>query len=519
MAELNFGALARPGPRGFAQGFEQGQEQRMTEDINRTNLETGRFKLDELKRDRAEMMQLQTQLKGMGQDPDLDKLMDVYVRSGRPDYVKMGIEGKQKLKEQRAFAQYQAEFYPPTSNATAPTGMPTGAPAFGMPAGAQPSGDYDSTQAMGRVPGVVSAPIPESPPMNALAPAPAAPATPVNALASQPNIASLEARYRRVANIDTLGAKAEAALLLKQIEAASKESRMYTVPGVGLVDSTGRVVKPSVATPTAPPAMVAEYTFAKTPEGGNFQGTYQQFVTARAAAGRAPVQPVAPTITQIQDPNNPLQMITIDARRYQGGGVGSPGVIGTTGKSAPAAAAAQKQEQGATQAQDILDNLKYAYEELDRQRAIPSTQRGAISNILTSIGTSGVGQVAGRVAGTEAQTQRDIIASARNQLFAAVKNATGLSAQNLNSNVEFTTWLNSLTDPAKSIEANREILANMEKFIGSGGKYTARKEDGKAAPSASGRPEGVGADWTLMTDKNNNRAWVSPDRKSFKEVK
>jgi hypothetical protein len=180
-------------------------------------------------------------------------------------------------------------------------------------------------------------------------------------------------------------------------------------------------------------------------------------------------------------------MITIDARRYQGGGVGSPGVIGTTGKSAPAAAAAQKQEQGATQAQDILDNLKYAYEELNRQRAIPSTQRSGISNILTSIGASGVGQVAGRVTGTEAQTQRDIIASARNQLFAAVKNATGLSAQNLNSNVEFTTWLNSLTDPAKSIEANREILANMEKFIASGGKYSTRKDGGQAAP-AGGKP-------------------------------
>ena len=44
------------------------------------------------------------------------------------------------------------------------------------------------------------------------------------------------------------------------------------------------------ATP-APPAMVAEYTFAKTPEGGGFQGSYQQFVTARAAAGRAPAAP------------------------------------------------------------------------------------------------------------------------------------------------------------------------------------------------------------------------------------
>ena len=41
----------------------------------------------------------------------------------------------------------------------------------------------------------------------------------------------------------------------------------------------------------APPAMVAEFNFAKTPEGGNFRGDYQQFVTARAAAGRAPAAP------------------------------------------------------------------------------------------------------------------------------------------------------------------------------------------------------------------------------------
>jgi len=33
------------------------------------------------------------------------------------------------------------------------------------------------------------------------------------------------------------------------------------------------------------------------------------------------------------------------------------------------------------------------------------------------------------------------------------------------------------------------------------------------------RPAGVGADWSMMTDANGNRAWVSPDRKSFVEVK
>lgn len=41
----------------------------------------------------------------------------------------------------------------------------------------------------------------------------------------------------------------------------------------------------------APPSMVGEYQFAKTPEGGSFKGTYQEFVTARALASRPPGQP------------------------------------------------------------------------------------------------------------------------------------------------------------------------------------------------------------------------------------
>jgi hypothetical protein len=46
------------------------------------------------------------------------------------------------------------------------------------------------------------------------------------------------------------------------------------VPGVGLVDSSGRVVKPSVATPTD---LQRNYEFAKTPAGGNFRGSLADF--------------------------------------------------------------------------------------------------------------------------------------------------------------------------------------------------------------------------------------------------
>ena len=36
---------------------------------------------------------------------------------------------------------------------------------------------------------------------------------------------------------------------------------------------------------------------------------------------------------------------------------------------------------------------------------------------------------------------------------------------------------------------------------------------------AAARPEGVGANWTFERDAAGNTAWVSPDRKSFKEAK
>lgn len=37
--------------------------------------------------------------------------------------------------------------------------------------------------------------------------------------------------------------------------------------------------------------------------------------------------------------------------------------------------------------------------------------------------------------------------------------------------------------------------------------------------AASTRPAGVGADWTYEVDSKGNKAWVSPDRKRFKEVR
>jgi hypothetical protein len=229
--------------------------------------EVADMQLEALRRDRDALSQIQAAIVAKGGPPDLAAAADAMIKSGKPEYLTQGMAIRQKLSDQAAFANYQKEFAP---NALAPTGMPTGAPAM-APAPEPGSFAADVAQRRAALPGGTMGQT------NALAPAaaaPTAPAAPVNAMAGKPDVASLEARYRRVANLETPGAKAEAALLLKQIEAASKESRMYTVPGVGLVDSTGRVVKPSAATPTD---LQRNYEFAKTPAGGNFRGSLADF--------------------------------------------------------------------------------------------------------------------------------------------------------------------------------------------------------------------------------------------------
>jgi hypothetical protein len=182
-----------------------------------------------------------------------------------------------------------------------------------------------------------------------------------------------------------------------------------------------------------------------------------------ATLGRAPAQPSAPTITQIVDPTDATKMITIDARRYTGGGAGSPGVIGVSGKEPTAALRENKIESGKSLLADEISNLRAALNTLNAARAIPSTERGALSNISSSLASSGVGQIAGRIVGTEAQTERDVISSSKLRLVNAIKQATGMSAQQLNSNVELQTMLKSLSDPSQSIEANIRNLDNIQK--------------------------------------------------------
>ena len=271
------------------------------------------------------------------------------------------------------------------------------------------------------------------------------------------------------------------ATVLAQSGASASDLRPQVVaPGSSLVQG-GRAVF------TAPERqdtdLIRNFNAAK---AQGFTGNIFDYERRIKEAGRQPAQPVAPTITEIVDPKNPNQMLKIDARRYQGGGVGSPGVLGVGGKEPSAAVRENKAELGKTQLADDLDNLRASFTRLDEMRAIPSTARNPLSNIASATAATGIGQTAGRFVGTEAQVEREVINSARTRLVNSIKNATGMSAQQLNSNVELQTMLKSISDPGQPIEAALRIIDDIDNAYVKGAGMSKKPAGGKPAATSSG---------------------------------
>lgn len=144
----------------FAAGYRGAEQARQQSEMNQ-------MKLDQLKQDRAAMIQLQEQLKSVGKDPDLDKVFDALIATGNPDYVMKGMDGKQRLKEQREFARIQGLDLP---GAAAPA-----APVNALVAGPDQS-PAEVNRLMRTAPSVAGAPA-----------ATGAPAAPTNALAAAAN--------------------------------------------------------------------------------------------------------------------------------------------------------------------------------------------------------------------------------------------------------------------------------------------------------------------------------------------
>ena len=208
--------------------------------------EVAQMQLEQMRRDQAALSKMQAAITAKGGPSDLNVAAEEMINSGIPEYFKQGLVIKQTLDKQSRFAKLLGG---------------TGGAAPAAPASEAYPG-YNESIGM----------------TNALAPAPAAP---VNAM---------DDMRRRINEAYMIGTP-EALAFAK---AGEDQLKPMTVSPSASVFQGGKSVFTAPAAPVAPaapPSMVAEYNFAKTKEGGGFKGDYQQFVTARAAAGRAPAAP------------------------------------------------------------------------------------------------------------------------------------------------------------------------------------------------------------------------------------
>lgn len=121
---------------------------------------------------------------------------------------------------------------------------------------------------------------------------------------------------------------------------------------------------------------------------------------------------------------------------------------------------------GAENFDTLIGGLRDAYTQLGKMGGITSTQQGPLSNLGAGIASSGIGQATGKMFGTEAQSIRNRIAQSRPLLLNAIKEATGMSAKQMDSNAELKMYLAAATDPTLDLQTNLNALDQLYTLYG-----------------------------------------------------
>lgn len=195
-------------------------------------------------------------------------------------------------------------------------------------------------------------------------------------------------------------------------------------------------------------------------------------------------------IAGITAANRPEKMVTILGPEGMPVMVPQSQAVGQTPYT-PQLAAQEKakatSKAGKEQVNEIVNQLGNAYNTLKTNKGITSTEGGLIENLGAAASTTAAGQFLGRIGGTENQKARDMIAQTRPLMLNAIKNATGMSAQQMNSNAEMQLYLNAATNPELGLEANLAALQNLDKLYGLGmfEGGSPKTEPNRGLPSAS----------------------------------
>jgi hypothetical protein len=139
------------------------------------------------------------------------------------------------------------------------------------------------------------------------------------------------------------------------------------------------------------------------------------------------------------------------------------------------------------QVTQLVTKIRNAYEELNKAEAIPSEKRGGFANAMDYMSTTSLGREAQRMLGTKYNRPLNEIVGSRKLLATAIKNATGMSAQEMNSNTELTLMLDALTDPTQGYESAISLLGTIEDLYGAPRAAARPADAARPAPAAGGR--------------------------------
>jgi hypothetical protein len=334
-------------------------------------------------------------------------------------------------------------------------------------------------------PSVMAAPPPA--PVNQLAPAPVTPQANVNALRNE---------YIKLSEFSDLpGVKDRMDLIKAQLTEAGK---LYTVGG-NLVTGTGQSIfeAPEKVTQTD---LRKNFEFAKTPEGGNYKGSFADFKA-------------------ISTPKTTITMST--EKKY-----GEQFAGKMADRDDAKLGAAEKAPELAASANRIIDLVNQG-----------NIFTGPIADVKLNIAR--VLNVAGASNDEKIANTESLIAATGQSTLDAIKSAglgtgqgftdkdlkflQGVAGGTIDLTAQTLTRLATLQHQAatRSAEAWNKRAKQLPKSATEGTGLSLEPVTVpplSAVKSAAPRPAGVGANWTFESDAAGNKAWVSPDRKSFKEA-
>jgi hypothetical protein len=452
------------------------------------------MKIEELVADRKELNDFALKLKDTGITPR--QYMEMLRSSRDPVRQKTGMEGLMRLDEQDKFERIGKGLYPelfgPAPTAT-PTAAPAAAPAPSMMrqpavAPAAPTQDMLGTGMYGMQPTNALAPnVAQAAPVNALAPT-AAPAG--------KNVDQLRREIIMFSQSTDPRAKAMADMLKAQLTEMSKTQTL--APGQQLY-AGGKVVYTA-------PEKDSEFERLLTKSGlSDTEKTALRIARAKKEATHAPGTTVTVSTEKKYGEAFGSKLADVDITKM------------TTAETAPAMAENANRIIGLVKQGDVFTG-PIADVKLNLARALNvagANNEEKIANtelLIAGTGQSTLNAIKGAGLGTgQGFTDKDL------KFLQGIAGGTiGLTQKTL---TDLATLQHRVATSSAAAWNKRVGEIPKEVVQGTGLSVTPIKVPPLSSiMGGAARPAGVGTNWTFESDAAGNKAWVSPDRKSFKEA-